>query len=70
MPWTCSWPGLLLVPAHARHERPTRLLARVLAAAGLSLLVLTLIPGQTAGPTVVIWFTVTARADLTPPPGR
>ena len=67
-------PGLLLVPARARHGRPLRLLARALVAALLSLLVLTLIPGQPAGPAVVtgltLWFIFTARADLAPPPGR
>jgi hypothetical protein len=67
-------PGLLLVPARIRHGRPLRLLARALAAAGLSLLVLALIPGQAAGPAAVtgliVWFMLTARADLAPPPGR
>jgi len=40
----------------------------------LSLLVLALIPGQASGPAVVtelvIWFVLTARSDLAPPPGR
>jgi hypothetical protein len=67
-------PGLLLVPPRIRHGRPLRLLARALTAALLSLLVLALIPGQAAGPAVVtgliVWFILTARADLAPPPGR
>jgi hypothetical protein len=67
-------PGLLLVPARIRHGRPLRLVARALAAALLSLLVLALIPGQAAGPAVVtgltVWFLLTARADLASPPGR
>jgi hypothetical protein len=67
-------PGLRLVPARIRHGRPIRLLARALAAALFSLLVLALIPGQAAGPAIitglVIWFFFTARADLAPPPGR
>jgi hypothetical protein len=66
--------SLLLVPARIRYGRPLRLLARALAAAFLSLLVLALIPGQASGPAVVtglaIWFFLTARADLAPPPGR
>jgi hypothetical protein len=66
--------ALLLVPARAWHGRPLRLLARAVAAAGLSLLVLRIAPGQPAGPAVVAglitWFTLTARADLAPPPGR
>jgi hypothetical protein len=74
------WPGgnlgpeFLLVPARIRHGRPIRLVLRALAAAGLSLLVLALIPGQAAGPAIVtgliVWFLLTARADLAPPLGR
>jgi hypothetical protein len=68
------WRGLRMVPARIRYGRPLRLLARALAAALLSLLVLALIPGQAAGPAVVtgliLWFILTARADLAPPPGR
>jgi hypothetical protein len=77
---SARWPGrnlgrdVLLVPARIRHGRPGRLLARALAAALLSLLVLALIPGQASGPAVVtgltMWFFFTARADLAPPPGR
>jgi hypothetical protein len=67
-------PGLRQIPARIRHGRPLRLLARALAAALLSLLVLALIPGRAAGPAIVtgltIWFVLTARADLAPPPGR
>ena len=74
------WPArnlgrdVLLVPARIRHGRPARLLARALAAALMSQLVLALIPGQASGPAVVtgltMWFFLTARADLAPPPGR
>jgi hypothetical protein len=67
-------PGLLLLPARIRHGRPLRLLARALAAALLSLLVLALIPGQPSGPAIitglVTWFVFSARGDLAPPPGR
>jgi hypothetical protein len=45
-----------------------------LAAVILALLALTLVPGQPAGPAavtgIIIWFLLTARADLAPPPGR
>ena len=74
------WPGdtpsrgLRQVPARIRHGRPLRLLARALATALMSLLVLALIPGQASGPAIVtglvIWFALTARLDLAPPPGR
>jgi hypothetical protein len=67
-------PGLRQVPARIQHGRPLRLLARALAAALLSLLVLALLPGQASGPAIVtglaFWFFLTARADLAPPPGR
>ena len=63
-----------LVPARIRHGRPWHLLARALAAAVLSLLVVHLLPGQPSGPAIVtglvIWFVLTARGDLAPPPGR
>ena len=63
-----------LVPARIRPGRPWHLLARALAAALLSLLVVELLPGQPSGPAVVtglvIWFFFTGRGDLAPPPGR
>jgi len=64
----------LLLPARIRHGRPVRLLLRAIIAAVLSLLVLSLVPGQPSGPAVVTglitWFVLTARGDLAPPPGR
>jgi hypothetical protein len=64
----------VMVPARIRHGRPLRFLARAVAAAILSLIVLAAIPGQAAGPAVItgliIWFVLTARGDLAPPPGR
>jgi hypothetical protein len=63
-----------LVPARIRHGRPWHLLARTLAAALMSFLVVGLLPGQPSGPAVVtglvIWFLFTGRGDLAPPPGR
>ena len=72
-------PGQILalvrhLPARIRHGRPLRLLLRALAAALLSLVVLQLIPGQPAAPALVtgliIWFVLTGRSDLAPPPER
>ena len=70
-----AWPARpRLVPARIRHGRPWHLLARALAAALMSLLVVGLLPGQPSGPAVVtglvIWFIFTGRGDLAPPPGR
>jgi hypothetical protein len=65
---------LAQLPSRIRRGRPLRLLLRGLAAAVLSLLVLTLIPGAPAAPAVVLglvlWFVLTGRHDLAPPPGR
>ena len=63
-----------LVPARIRYGRPLRLLLRAIIAAVLSVLVLHLVRGQPSGPAVVTglitWFVLTARGDLSPPPGR
>jgi hypothetical protein len=62
------------LPARIWHGRRLHLAARALAAALLSLAVLTLIPGQPAEPAVItgliIWFLLTSRSDLAPPPGQ
>jgi hypothetical protein len=62
------------LPARIRHGRPARLAARAAAAVILSLITVHIIPGQPAAPAVITglitWFTLTARADLAPVPGR
>jgi hypothetical protein len=72
-------PGQLLLasvwlPSRIRRGRPLRLLIRGAIAAGLSLAVLALIPGQPAGPAcvagLITWFVLTGRKDLAPPPER
>jgi len=68
-------PGAVwLLPSRIRHGRPLRLIIRALAAALLSLAVLHLIPGQPAEPALVtgliIWFLLTSRSDLAPPPAH
>jgi hypothetical protein len=66
--------GSVWLWARIRRGRRLRLALRVLAAVILALLALTLVPGQPAGPAavtgIIIWFLLTARADLAPPPGR
>jgi hypothetical protein len=71
------WPlllALILIPSRVRRGRPLRLLLRAALAAGLSLSVLALLPGQPAAPAGVVvlitWFALTARRDLAPPPER
>jgi hypothetical protein len=64
--------ALTQVPARIRHGRPLRLLIRGAIAAGLCLAVLHLIPGTAAAPAdvvgVIVWFALTGRRDLAPPP--
>ena len=66
--------ALLHLPARVRRGRPLRLAIRAIIAAVLSLLVLQLIPGTPAAPAdvlaVVLWFVLTGRKDLAPPPER
>ena len=65
---------LRLLPSRIACGRPLRLLIRAAVAALLSLAVLALIPGSPAAPAdvagIVLWFALTARSDLAPPPGR
>ena len=62
------------LPSRIRRGRPLRLLLRAIIAAALSLLVLILIPGQPATPACIVglalWFVLTGRHDLAPPPER
>jgi hypothetical protein len=66
--------ALLHLPARVRRGRPLRLAIRAIIAAVLSLLVLQLIPGTPAAPADVLaltlWFVLTGRKDLAPPPER
>jgi len=64
--------AVVWLPSRIRRGRPLRLLIRAALAAGLSLAVLALIPGQAAAPAdvaiLITWFTLTGRKDLAPPP--
>jgi hypothetical protein len=66
--------SVLLIPERIFHGRPLRLAIRGLIAAAVSLIVLRVIPGQPAAPAIVtgaaLWFVLTGRGDLAPPPGR
>jgi hypothetical protein len=65
---------LAALPSRIRRGRPLRLALRAVLAAALSVLVLDLLPGHPAAPTTVltliIWFVLTGRHDLAPPPDR
>lgn len=62
------------LPARIRRGRPLRLLIRAGVAVLASLAVLALIPGTAAAPAdvggLVVWFVLTGRRDLAPPPER
>ncbi len=66
--------ALVQLPARIRRGRPLHLAIRAIIAAVLSLVVLQLIPGTPAAPAdvlgLVLWFVLTGRRDLAPPPER
>ena len=72
-PWRLVF-AMVWLPPRIRRGRPLRLLIRAAVAAGLSLAVLSLIPGDPAAPAdiavLITWFVLTGRKDLAPPPER
>jgi hypothetical protein len=72
-PWRLLF-AVLWLPSRIRRGRPLRLLIRAALAAGLSLAVPALIPGQPAAPAdvavLITWFALSGRKDLAPPPER
>jgi hypothetical protein len=71
------WQPLLALwqlPARVRRGRPLHLAIRAIFAAVLAMLLLQLIPGSAAAPADVIgiglWFVLSGRKDLAPPPER
>src|SRR6201989_949698 len=66
--------ALTQVPARIRSGRPLRLAIRGLIATVLALVVLQLVPGTRPAPAdilgLAIWFVLTGRKDLAPPPER
>ena len=65
---------LAVLPARVARGRPLRLLARALLAACAGYAAARLVPATPAVPAVqagcALWWLLTARADLAPPPGR
>ena len=66
--------ALIQLPSRISRGRPLHLALRAIIAAALSLIVLQLIPGSPAVPAdilgLIIWFVLTGRKDLAPPPER
>ena len=72
------WPALFtaatVLPARIARGRPLRLAARAVIAAAAGYAAARLAPGTPAAPAVAagcaLWWLLTAKADLAPPPGR
>jgi curved DNA-binding protein CbpA len=66
--------AVALLPGQIRRGRLARMAVRSLAAAAAGLLAVTVIPGTPSEPAVVtgavLWWALTIRSDLAPPPGR
>ena len=64
----------MLLPGRIRRGRLARMAVRTLTAAAVAIAALTLIPGTPSAPAVVtgcvLWWALTIRSDLAPPPGR
>lgn len=73
-PGISAWRALALLPGRIRRGRPARLAARTVAAAGIAIAAVAVIGGTPSAPAVVagcaLWWALTARGDLAPPPGR
>jgi hypothetical protein len=75
---TVTWHALFtaagVLPARIARGRPLHLLARALLAACAGYAAARLVPGTPAAPAVetgcALWWLLTAKADLAPPPGR
>jgi hypothetical protein len=69
-----GWWAVAMLPGRIRRGRLARMAARSLAAAAAGVLAVTVIPGTPSEPAVVtgavLWWALTIRSDLAPPPGR
>jgi hypothetical protein len=72
--WHALFTAAAVLPARVARGRPLRLAARALIAAAVGYAAARLVPGTPAAPAVAagcaLWWLLTARADLAPPPGR
>ena len=74
LPWHAGFRAVAVLPARIGKGRPWRLLVRTAMAAAAAWAALLLVPGTPSAPAAVfgcfLWWLLTARADLAPPPGR
>lgn len=73
-PWSALWHAARILPARVRHGRPLHITARAAAASAAAVLAVTVIPGTPSAPAIAagcaLWWVLTSRGDLAPPPGR
>ena len=74
LPWLALLTSAAALPARVRKGRPLRMAARAVIAAALAYTAVRLVPGTPSAPAAAfgcaLWWLLTARADLAPPPGR
>jgi hypothetical protein len=74
LPWHALFAFTAALPARVARGRPLRLTARAAVAAAAGYAAVLLVPGTPAAPACAsgcaLWWLLTARADLAPPPGR
>jgi hypothetical protein len=72
--WHALFTAAAVLPARIARGRPWRLAVRALVAAAAGYAAARLVPGTPSAPAVAVgcalWWLLTARADLAPPPGR
>lgn len=72
--WPAVFRAAALLTVRVRRGRPRRLAVRALLAAGAGWAAVAVVPGTPVAPAVAagcaLWWVLTARADLAPPPGR
>jgi hypothetical protein len=68
------WHAARILPARIHHGRPGRLAVRAGIAIAAGTAAVFLVPGTASAPAlvagIILWWLLTARADLAPPPGR
>jgi hypothetical protein len=74
LPWRALLTAAAVLPARIRKGRPVRIAARAVIAAAAGYAAVRLVPGTPSAPAAVsgcvLWWLLSARADLAPPPGR
>ncbi len=68
------WRAVVLLPGRIRRGRLVRMAVRTLTAVAVAVAAVAVIPGTASEPAVItgcaLWWALTIRSDLAPPPGR